>query len=355
MKAGQQQELFDSAAPPWELDDRSEALVASVLLSIGPTEPLDYLVPASLYERVRVGCRVSVPLGHSDRTRIGYCVALTHQAVNRRLKELAAVVDEQCLLSPTMFRLSKWMAERYLCTWTQALDTMLPAAVRHQAGTRRATILSVPAEVISRLEELKLPAKQLLVLRYLVAAARPVLQTAVMETLNCTTAPIMALRRKGLLQADIAAHQARGLRQATSATRRESCAQRRSAAGPSRDHGRPGSEAAANDRAARHYGQRQDRGLHPRHPGNRLVRSASDRAGAGDQPHAADRTALSGSLRRSGSPAQPYDRCRARLALGADCATRSRSWSGAQRRLCAGAAIGVDCARRRARSVFQAG
>jgi primosomal protein N' (replication factor Y) len=203
LKAGQQQELFDSEAPAWELDDRSEVLVASVLLSIGPTEPLDYLVPESLRGRVQVGCRVNAPLGHGNRTRIGYCVALAQQATNRRLKEIAEVVDEQCLLSPTMFRLSQWIAERYLCTWTQALDTMLPAAVRHQAGTRRANVLSVPAEVFAQLDALKLPTKQLQVLRYLVAAAKPVLQNELMETLACTAAPITALRRKGLLRSDV--------------------------------------------------------------------------------------------------------------------------------------------------------
>jgi primosomal protein N' (replication factor Y) len=203
LKAGQQQELFDSEAPAWELDDRSEVLVASVLLSIGPTEPLDYLVPESLRGRVQVGCRVNAPLGHGNRTRIGYCVALMQQATNRRLKEIAAVVDEQCLLSPTMFRLSQWIAERYLCTWTQALDTMLPAAVRHQAGTRRANVLSVPAEVFAQLDALKLPGKQLQVLRYLVAAAKPVLQNELMETLACTAAPITALRHKGLVRSDV--------------------------------------------------------------------------------------------------------------------------------------------------------
>ena len=67
---------------------------------------------------------------------------------------------------------------------------MLPAAVRHQAGTRRATILSVPPETIARLEDLRLPAKQLQVLRHLVAVGKPVLQSELLEALSCTAAPI---------------------------------------------------------------------------------------------------------------------------------------------------------------------
>ncbi|HEY1601657.1 MAG TPA: primosomal protein N' [Pirellulales bacterium] len=204
MNIGHQQQLFGEEPAPWEADDTAEVLVAAVLLPVGPTEPLDYSVPDRLRPRVQIGSRVTVPLGHGDRTRIGYCVGLSTQAASRRLKEVADVVDEQCLLSPATFRLSQWIADRYLCTWTQALDTMLPAAVRHHAGTRQATFLSVDADVAARIDELKLPAKQALVLRKLAELGKPVLPGELMATVPCTPAPITALRHKGLIRSDVA-------------------------------------------------------------------------------------------------------------------------------------------------------
>jgi primosomal protein N' (replication factor Y) (superfamily II helicase) len=200
---GHQQQLFGEEPAPWEADDTAEVLVAAVLLPVGPTEPLDYSVPDRLRPRVQIGSRVTVPLGRGDRTRIGYCVGLSSQASSRRLKEVADVVDEQCLLSPATFRLSQWIADRYLCTWTQALDTMLPAAVRHHAGTRQATFLSVDADVAARIDGLKLPVKQALVLRKLAAFGRPVLPAELIATVPCTPAPITALRRKGLIRSDV--------------------------------------------------------------------------------------------------------------------------------------------------------
>ena len=202
--SGQQHRLFDDSPAPWEEDDARQTLVASVLLPIGPLEPLDYLVPDRLRTRIQVGCRVSVPLGRGNRSRVGYCVGLTSQAVSRRLKDLEDLVDEQSLLSPAMFRLSQWIADRYLCTWTQALDTMLPAAVRQQAGTRRATLLSLDPAAAARIETLKLPAKQALVLRYLAGCGKPVLQSDVMAAIPCTAAPIAALKNKGLVNTDVA-------------------------------------------------------------------------------------------------------------------------------------------------------
>ena len=204
MNTGQQQQLFDVGAQAWEADDAAETLVAAVLLPIGPVEPLDYRVPDRLRASLKVGCRVRVPLGRGNGTRVGYCVALASRVTTRRLKEIADVVDEQCLLSPAMFRLSRWIAEHYLCTWMQALDTMLPAAVREQAGTRRATMLSVEADVLARIESLKLPAKQAAIVRHLAAQGQPVPQAALMSAVPCTSAPIVALRRKGIIRAEVA-------------------------------------------------------------------------------------------------------------------------------------------------------
>ena len=91
----------------------------------------------------------------------------------------------------------------YLCTWTQALETMLPAAVREQAGTRRATMLSVDADVAVRLDALKLPAKQAQVMRYLAASSKPVALSDLMGAVPCTSGPITALRRKGSVRAGV--------------------------------------------------------------------------------------------------------------------------------------------------------
>ncbi|MBI2825272.1 MAG: primosomal protein N' [Planctomycetia bacterium] len=181
--------------------DAEEALVAKVLLPTGPAEPLDYRVPDRLRGNLQVGCRVTVPLGRGDRPRVGYCVGLESGPVARRLKEVHGLVDEQCLLSPPMFRLSQWIAEHYLCTWSQALDAILPAAVRQHAGTRRATMVSLVDGVADRIDTVKLPAKQMQVLRYLAAGTRPVALAELMTAVPCTHAPIAALRRKGLVQA----------------------------------------------------------------------------------------------------------------------------------------------------------
>ena len=163
-----QQSLFDTEPPPWELDDAAQQMVATVVLSSGPVGDFDYLVPEELMvaggespavssRHLQVGCRVRVPLGRGNRSVVGYCVALGYKpAGGRKLKAVAQVLDRQPLVSPAILRLTQWMADYYLCSWGQVLEAVVPAGVRHQAGTRDVKLLSVSAAVVAQIEELKL-------------------------------------------------------------------------------------------------------------------------------------------------------------------------------------------------------
>ncbi len=195
-----QQGLFDTEPQPWEVDDRAQQLVASVVVLAGLDRVLDYVVPDGLREMLAPGCRVRVPLGRGNRMVTGYCVALASRTVEARtLKPVAEQVDRQSLLSPSMLRLTRWMAEYYLCPWSQVLETVLPGGVRAGAGTRMATLLSVDPEVVERLGEMKLPKKQAAVMRVLAESADPLTPGHLAQKAGCTPAPIQALRRKRLI------------------------------------------------------------------------------------------------------------------------------------------------------------
>ena len=67
----QQRSLFDKEPEAWEADDQSQRLIATVILSTGPEQEFDYLVPDELCESIEPGRRVRVPLGHVKSARIG--------------------------------------------------------------------------------------------------------------------------------------------------------------------------------------------------------------------------------------------------------------------------------------------
>jgi primosomal protein N' (replication factor Y) len=196
-----QQVLFDSDPQPWELDDSQAGLVADIVFPSGASGAFSYRVPDGLAGKVEAGRRVRVPLGRANRPVIGYCVGVEHRPLGSRpLKSLTAVIDERTLLSPAMLRLSRWMAEHYLCEWGQVLEAILPAGVRWKAGTRTATLLAISDEGRAALADGCLPTKQREVLRCLAAAAEPLAPAEVASLARCTLAPINALRKGKLIK-----------------------------------------------------------------------------------------------------------------------------------------------------------
>jgi primosomal protein N' (replication factor Y) len=201
-----QHTLFETEPPPWELDDAAQRLVATVVLPSGPVGEFDYAVPEAQVAAgretlaLKIGCRLLVPLGRGNRSVVGYCVALGYKpAGERKLKTIARVLDPEPLVSPAMLRVTRWMADYYLCPWGQVLDAVVPAGVRQRAGTRDVTLLSVPPEVAQRISELKLPSKQAAVLRLLATSPRPLSIRQLASRAGSTVAPINALRKKDLV------------------------------------------------------------------------------------------------------------------------------------------------------------
>ena len=210
-REGRQQSLFDAEPAPWELDAADERTIATVVLPTGPAGPFDYTVPeefcdpASPERLLEAGRRVRVPFGRGDRSVVGYCVETAiGAAAGRRLKAIAGVVDSQRLLSPAMIRLTRWMADYYLCPWGQVLEAVVPAGVRGMAGTRQVKLLSPTAA--GRALDMKVlrSAQQRAALELLIASERPMTAAAVAKRVGCTEAPIKSLVKQGLVAATIA-------------------------------------------------------------------------------------------------------------------------------------------------------
>ncbi|MEX2174224.1 MAG: primosomal protein N', partial [Pirellulaceae bacterium] len=204
--SSRQSTLFDAAPDPWDMDAADEQLTAEVAFFEPPHGPFDYLVPPALAAKLLPGQRVRVPLGRGNRLVVGYCTAIgAKRAGTRRLKPIASLLDPQPLIAQPLLRLAHWMSDYYLCPLGQVLQTIVPAGVRGQAGTREMTFLRVPDSVKAQLAagELKLGTKQLDALRVLSASPRPLTPPELAQAAKCTLGPIGELRKKKLVQAEV--------------------------------------------------------------------------------------------------------------------------------------------------------
>src|SRR4029078_11519241 len=104
-----------------------------------------YHVPAELTGNVAVGKRVLAPFGKGDRRPVGSCVRLSESGPAHRIKDLAHVIDDAPLLTDTLLRLTRWLADYYLCSWGQVLTAVVPAGARRQGGPRQPTFSAAGA------------------------------------------------------------------------------------------------------------------------------------------------------------------------------------------------------------------
>ena len=112
------------------------ARVAVAAATYSIDKPYDYLVPESLAQRAKAGVRVVVPFGRGNRTSEGVILALGQESRRPELKALAAVLDDESVLSPGQIKLALWLRERYFCTLYDAVKVLLPAGLWYRIEER---------------------------------------------------------------------------------------------------------------------------------------------------------------------------------------------------------------------------
>jgi primosomal protein N' (replication factor Y) len=207
-KKSSQPALFDAASfppdpLPWEVAAENDRMIARLVFNRPVDTPFDYLVPDGLRTLIAPGQRVKAPFGKGDRPTVGYCVEIATKTDQnqKRLKTIESILDRAPLVSANMLRLTRWIADYYLCAWGQVLESVVPAGVKQQAGTRLVTSFVCTNRDTGDRAAPKLSAKQKAVLEILTTAGRPMDAAELTQAADCGTAPLAALRQKGLIRA----------------------------------------------------------------------------------------------------------------------------------------------------------
>jgi primosomal protein N' (replication factor Y) len=187
-----------------ELEVHASPEPASFFVEIVFDRPMDhawtYAVPDRLAAQVAVGKRVEAPFGRGDRGIPGFCVRVASEAPTRAVKAITGVLDDEALVDDHLMKLTRWMADYYLCGWGQVLHAVVPAGVRENAGTRQAIFLeSLPPENLPNPLPTVSP-QQKTVLDRLKLEARPVEQGQLCRLTKCSPAVVGGLVRKGLIR-----------------------------------------------------------------------------------------------------------------------------------------------------------
>jgi primosomal protein N' (replication factor Y) (superfamily II helicase) len=140
-------ELHTMAHASLFTDSTATSLYVEVVFDRPFEHAYTYEVPEELRELVGVGKRVECPFGRGDKTTEGYIIRVSTNQPEREVKSIAKVLDEAALLDDHLLKLTRWMADYYLCGWGQVLHAVVPAGVRDKAGQKNVTFVqAVPKE-----------------------------------------------------------------------------------------------------------------------------------------------------------------------------------------------------------------
>ena len=142
---------------------------ARVLID-GPSELVfDYMIPDGM--NVVTGCRVRIPLRNRDSTGTVLDIGPPPQT-NYNLRPISKLIDPEPLITPTLMKLGKWIADYYVAPLEQVMRALLPESVRQDAHSEKVQkvveIVQMPdAEALDKLA--KRAPKQHVILKLLEA------------------------------------------------------------------------------------------------------------------------------------------------------------------------------------------
>ena len=101
-------------------------VVAEVVLPLPLDQAYSYRVPDDLTDGAVAGARVLVPFGPRRLTGLVTALRETDAEEGAALKPILDVLDETPSFTKEMLRLTKWMADYYVCGWGEVVKAALP-------------------------------------------------------------------------------------------------------------------------------------------------------------------------------------------------------------------------------------
>ncbi|HMS08513.1 MAG TPA: hypothetical protein PKE66_03435, partial [Pyrinomonadaceae bacterium] len=113
--------------------ESSSHVYLEVALPLPVRHGFTYKMPAELQGTAKLGARVVVPFG--KRSFTGYIIGFPKRLPADgslspdQVRAITSLEDEEPLITPEIFELSRWAADHYLASWGEMLKASLPAGI----------------------------------------------------------------------------------------------------------------------------------------------------------------------------------------------------------------------------------
>lgn len=108
-------------------------MIASVVVNVKSNNvdyAFTYSIPENIIPLIKVGSRVKVPFGQSNRLLMGYVLELKDELSTMELKDIVELVDIEPVLSEKQIELAKFIKEDTICPLIRILNVMVPSSLQ---------------------------------------------------------------------------------------------------------------------------------------------------------------------------------------------------------------------------------
>lgn len=91
-------------------------------------EVFHYTIPTHLVDKVKIGCRVMVPLNNQNRE--GYIIDFPRETPIENLKPIKELIDVEPIITRELLAIALWVSETYLCSIYRVLEYIIPPYAR---------------------------------------------------------------------------------------------------------------------------------------------------------------------------------------------------------------------------------
>ncbi len=176
--------------------------LARVLPISGFEKLLDYRVPPTIENTLKLGCLVRIPIRNRQELGVVLEFPETGQFPPEKLKQITQQVMEYPALTPDSTKLMNWMHDYYGAGYESILETFIPAAVRKGMGQKleKQIVINGPfsADEFEKLN--KRARKQAVAYQFLRDQIKPLKKSLVVKRLRTSTSVIDGLIEKGLVK-----------------------------------------------------------------------------------------------------------------------------------------------------------
>ncbi|MCM8770319.1 MAG: primosomal protein N', partial [Candidatus Omnitrophica bacterium] len=99
-------------------------LFANVVFGLPIDGPFDYAIPPFLKDKAKRGMRVWV--NFHNKKMLGYIVGISKTSKVDKVKPVQDIVDDKPILTDSLLKLTKNLADYYACSWGEAIEAAIP-------------------------------------------------------------------------------------------------------------------------------------------------------------------------------------------------------------------------------------